>query len=140
MEQPQRRVVHISWSTFARTLTCIAPVWLWLRIWQWVLVFVVGAFLAVALDPAADWLARRRIKRSFGAPLLVGAIAVIVVLFILAVIAAFSVGAELGGVIGALIALPIAALWPVIEQHWLADRIGHDVVSEQRRVEQTEPH
>jgi predicted PurR-regulated permease PerM len=39
----------------------------------------------------------------------------------LAVIAAFLVGAELGGVLGALVALPLAAIYPVIERVWLRE-------------------
>ena len=58
----------------------------------------------------------------------------------LAVIGAFAVGAELGGVVGALVALPLAAIYPVVEQEWLADRLGRDVVEDHRRIEQTEEH
>ena len=46
----------------------------------------------------------------------------------LAVIAAFALGAELGGVVGALIALPLVAIYPVVEDVWLRDRLGPDVV------------
>jgi predicted PurR-regulated permease PerM len=58
----------------------------------------------------------------------------------LAVILAFAVGAELGGVVGALIALPIAAMYPAIESIWLADRLGPGVAREHRRIEETEEH
>jgi predicted PurR-regulated permease PerM len=58
----------------------------------------------------------------------------------LAVILAFAVGAELGGVVGALIALPFAAVYPAVEQIWLADRLGPDVVNDHRRIEQSEQH
>jgi predicted PurR-regulated permease PerM len=58
----------------------------------------------------------------------------------LAVILAFAVGAELGGVVGALIALPIAAIYPAIESIWLADRLGPEVARDHRRIEQTEEH
>jgi predicted PurR-regulated permease PerM len=58
----------------------------------------------------------------------------------LAVIIAFAVGAELGGVIGALIVLPLAAIYPVIERVWLSDALGNDVRVEHRRVERTHPH
>lgn len=37
----------------------------------------------------------------------------------LAVLLAFAVGAELGGVVGALLALPVAAIYPVVEDIWL---------------------
>ena len=58
----------------------------------------------------------------------------------LAVIGAFAVGAELGGVVGALVALPLAAVYPVVEQEWLVDRLGRDVVDDHRRIEQTKEH
>ena len=48
----------------------------------------------------------------------------------LAVVLAFAVGAELAGVIGALIALPIAALYPTIERIWLREQLPRETVSE----------
>jgi predicted PurR-regulated permease PerM len=71
MEQPDRRVIHISHATFGRVLLYAALVWLWLRLWQWVLVFVAAVFLTVALDPVVNALARRGIKRALAAPLVV---------------------------------------------------------------------
>jgi predicted PurR-regulated permease PerM len=53
----------------------------------------------------------------------------------LAVIIAFAVGAEVGGVVGALLALPIAALYPVIESVWLGEYLGRDAVETHRRLE-----
>jgi predicted PurR-regulated permease PerM len=58
----------------------------------------------------------------------------------LAVILAFAVGAQLGGVLGALVALPLAAIYPAVERIWLAERIGPDVVETHRRIEQSEEH
>ena len=58
----------------------------------------------------------------------------------LAVILAFAAGAELGGVVGALIALPIAAVYPAIESIWLADRLGTEVARDHRRIEATDEH
>lgn len=58
----------------------------------------------------------------------------------LAVIGAFVVGAELGGIIGALIALPIAAMYPPVESLWLKQKLGAEAVDDHRRVEQTEEH
>ena len=58
----------------------------------------------------------------------------------LAVILAFAIGAELGGVIGALVALPIAAMYPTIENIWLADRLAPEVAADHRRIEHTKEH
>ena len=45
----------------------------------------------------------------------------------LAVLIAVIVGAELGGVMGAMLALPIAAIYPSVERIWLRDRLGDTV-------------
>jgi len=50
-----------------------------------------------------------------------------------AVVVAFAIGAELGGVIGAILALPIAATYPAIERIWLAKYLGDDVVEDHQR-------
>jgi predicted PurR-regulated permease PerM len=52
-----------------------------------------------------------------------------------AVILAFAVGAELAGVIGALIALPLAAIYPSIERIWLRAQVGEETVREHRVIE-----
>ena len=52
----------------------------------------------------------------------------------LAVIAAFALGAELGGVVGALIALPLVAIYPVVED--VAPRpAGSRCIRDHRRIE-----
>jgi predicted PurR-regulated permease PerM len=51
------------------------------------------------------------------------------------VILAFAVGAELAGVVGAVIALPIAAAYPAIERIWLKDRLGDDVIAEHTAID-----
>lgn len=61
------RLVDVSLATFLRALMVVALAWLWFRLWQWVLVFVLAAFLAVALDPLVQWLERRGLRRTFGA-------------------------------------------------------------------------
>jgi predicted PurR-regulated permease PerM len=52
-----------------------------------------------------------------------------------AVVLAFVVGAQLGGVIGALIALPLAAIYPSIERIWLREKLPEDTVREHRALE-----
>jgi predicted PurR-regulated permease PerM len=54
----------------------------------------------------------------------------------LAVLLAFAVGAELGGVVGALLALPVAAMYPVVEEIWLGQYLGRDAVETHKRLEQ----
>jgi predicted PurR-regulated permease PerM len=52
-----------------------------------------------------------------------------------AVILAFVVGAEIAGVIGALIALPVAAIYPAIERIWLRDALPNETVREHKEIE-----
>ncbi len=53
----------------------------------------------------------------------------------LAVLLAFAAGAELFGVIGALLALPVAAMYPCIEDIWLRDYLARDTAEGHRRIE-----
>lgn len=57
----------------------------------------------------------------------------------IAVIIAFAVGAEIGGVGGALLALPLAALYPVIERVWLREYLARDAVSTHSRLADHSP-
>jgi len=52
----------------------------------------------------------------------------------IAVVLAFAIGAELAGIVGALIALPIAAAYPAIERIWLREQLGDQVVQEHRKI------
>ena len=66
--------VDISGATFLRALAAIAIAWAWWQLWQWVLVFALAAFMAVALDPVVQWLESHRLSRKYGAPLIILAI------------------------------------------------------------------
>jgi predicted PurR-regulated permease PerM len=57
----------------------------------------------------------------------------------LAVLLAFAIGAQLGGVMGALVALPVAAVYPTIERLWLRHTFGDDVVEEHQAITVDEP-
>jgi predicted PurR-regulated permease PerM len=52
-----------------------------------------------------------------------------------AVVLAFAIGAEIAGVVGALIALPVAAVYPAVESIWLRERLPEDTVKEHRAIE-----
>lgn len=71
MTDSNKRRVDVTFATFFRLLTVVALAWIWLRLWSWFLLFVVAAFLAVALDPVVSWLDARRIRRPFGSFLVV---------------------------------------------------------------------
>ena len=57
----------------------------------------------------------------------------------LAVLLAFAAGAELFGIIGALLALPAAAMYPCVEDIWLREYLGRDAVETHRKIEQQQP-
>jgi predicted PurR-regulated permease PerM len=75
-----RRPVRIDVSTAAivRVLAAVTIVWLWLRLWQWILLLVAAAFLAVGLDPAVTWLERHRVRRGYAAMLVVFSLALLI--------------------------------------------------------------
>ena len=58
----------------------------------------------------------------------------------LAVVIAFAVGAEIGGVGGAMLALPLAALYPVIERVWLKEYLAREAVETHRRLQDDSSH
>ena len=58
----------------------------------------------------------------------------------LAVILALAVGAELAGVVGALVFLPIVALYPAVERIWLRDAMPVETVTDHRRIENSREH
>lgn len=56
----------------------------------------------------------------------------------LAVLLAFTVGAMLQGVAGAVLALPIAAAWPIVERIWLREKLPADTIAIHERLEENE--
>jgi predicted PurR-regulated permease PerM len=55
-----------------------------------------------------------------------------------AVLLGLVVGAELGGIIGALLALPVIAAYPIVERIWLKNYLGRAVLAEHARLEREE--
>lgn len=51
------------------------------------------------------------------------------------IILAFAAGFSLAGVVGALLALPIAASYPAVERRWLKGRLAPDTVDDHARLE-----
>lgn len=51
-----------------------------------------------------------------------------------AVLLAFTVGAELAGIVGIVIALPLASIYPAVERVWLGRQFGEEVVDEHARL------
>ena len=51
-----------------------------------------------------------------------------------AVLLGLATGAALGGIIGALLALPVVAAYPIVERIWLRESLGKTVLSEHARL------
>ena len=81
--------IELPWGTIFKVLTAVLLVWLWFRLWQWILLLIISAFLAVGLDPIVEWLDRHRIRRAYARFLIVLLIAGLLVGF------AYLAGAEL---------------------------------------------
>lgn len=56
----------------------------------------------------------------------------------LTVLLGITIGATLQGPIGAVLALPIAAAYPIVERIWLRDRLPPDTVARHEELEQTQ--
>ena len=52
-----------------------------------------------------------------------------------AVLLGLAAGAALGGIIGALLALPVVAAYPIVERIWLRESLGRSVLAEHARLE-----
>jgi predicted PurR-regulated permease PerM len=71
---PNRVTIELSWRSWWKLAGVVAAGWLWLRLWELVLVLIVAALLAVALDPVVAWLERRRVSRGLDTAMLLLAI------------------------------------------------------------------
>src|SRR5687768_5040458 len=72
-----RSLFDVSWKAITKVLLALALVWAWFQVWQFLMVIIVSIIIAVALDPAVQWLERHRLSRStsaFGVVLLVTAV------------------------------------------------------------------
>jgi predicted PurR-regulated permease PerM len=88
--------VDVTAATFFRLLGVVILVWVWLRLWQWIMIFVAAVFLAIALDPLVKWLDGRGIRRRFAGPLVVLLLALVLAGFF------YFSGSELKGQAGLL--------------------------------------
>jgi predicted PurR-regulated permease PerM len=86
---PRRLGVDITGRSILKLLLAAALVWIWLRLWHWVLLLVVAAFIAVGLDPIVRWLDARGIRRAYGSFLVVAAVTLLIVGF------SYAAGAQL---------------------------------------------
>lgn len=97
MSDGSTRRIDISTATFLRALAALAMVWVWLTLWQWLLIAVVAIFLAIALEPAVEWLDGRGLRRRYAAPLLVLALVGLLIGFFTLASASLAEEAQLVG-------------------------------------------
>ena len=71
-------IPSVPWRTLFKVLAAIALVWLWIQIYQLVLVLLVAVLLAVTLFPVVEWVERRGLSRV-AATAVVGAAIVVLV-------------------------------------------------------------
>jgi predicted PurR-regulated permease PerM len=84
MTTGRRSSFDVSWRAIAKVLAAAALVWAWLQLWQFFMVIVVAIVIAVALDPAVQWLEQKRLSRSAGAFIVVLLLATLIVAMIAA--------------------------------------------------------
>src|SRR5215216_4629687 len=60
---PEVRRFRLPWVTLWKVVAVVALVWLWLRLWQLVMLVLVAIIIAVGLSPATRWLERKRWPR-----------------------------------------------------------------------------
>jgi predicted PurR-regulated permease PerM len=54
----------------------------------------------------------------------------------LSVVIALAVGGELAGVVGAVLVLPLVAVFPIVERYWLVDHVGAEAVDDHRALDE----
>src|SRR3954471_21171150 len=59
-----RQTIDISTRSILRVLGAIVVVWLWLHLWQLLMLVIVAVVLAIGLEPLVEWLGRHRVPRS----------------------------------------------------------------------------
>ena len=86
-----RMTVDIAPRAIVKILAAMVIVWLWLNLWQLLMLIVMSVVLAISLDPLVDWLCRRGIARAVAAP------AIVLILAALGVGFFIQSGSELAG-------------------------------------------
>src|SRR5215212_8631159 len=68
MPEVRRRTrLELPWTTILKVMAAIGLAWLWLQLYQIVLLVIVAVLLAVTLNPAVRWLEGRGFRRSVAA-------------------------------------------------------------------------
>jgi predicted PurR-regulated permease PerM len=83
-EDGRRLAIDLPAATILKVLFTVALIWIWMQIWELVLLALVVIVLSVALDPVVGWLERRRVARTLAAFAVTAAIFLVIVVFIYA--------------------------------------------------------
>jgi predicted PurR-regulated permease PerM len=96
------RRIDVAPAAIAKVIGAITLVWLWLHLWQLVMVLLIAIVVAIGLDPVVGWLQRRRLSRGIASLLVVTVLAAIIAGFFWVTESSLSAQArELGGTIAA---------------------------------------
>ena len=79
MATDRRTLFDISWPAIAKILAALALIWVWMHVWQFLMVLIAAIIIAVALHPAVAMLEKRGVRRGAAAFIVVFLLAVIAV-------------------------------------------------------------
>jgi len=122
-----RAALEVSWSAIAKVLIALALVWVWMQLWHFVMVLIVSIIVAAlcAVMIAASWVTIRNESR-----LIVQRLTELS----LQMRTSFPLIEQILPEPGAILALPIAAIYPCIERIWLRERLTGDTVDIHKRL------
>lgn len=80
--EPRTVQFEVSSSTLLRVALILVSLWLVVRLWPVILVFIVALLVMETLNPAVQWLEVRRVRRGFGIAILFSGLFLIAVLLL----------------------------------------------------------
>ena len=82
VDEPPRRALFLPASTIAKVLLTLFALWALYKLGTVIALVLIAVVLAIALEPAVEWLERRRVPRWVGATVAVSTVVGCLVVFI----------------------------------------------------------
>jgi predicted PurR-regulated permease PerM len=79
---PRQILFEVSQSSLVRLALILVSLWLVIRLWPVILVFIVALFVVETLNPAVQWLEAHRVKRGLGIALVFSGVLLVAVLIL----------------------------------------------------------
>jgi predicted PurR-regulated permease PerM len=79
---PRQILFEVSQSSLVRLALILVSLWLVIRLWPVILVFIVALFVVETLNPAVQWLEAHRVKRGLGIALVFSGVFLVAVLIL----------------------------------------------------------